>query len=77
MSCGKNCNGRIITSTVLTTVLTDPEAAAKAGDDVMTRLASVRFPDGELPEVADVVRLAVPYLLRFLAEREEDPGTRC
>jgi cytochrome P450 len=29
------------------------------GDDVMTRLASVRFPDGDLPEVADVVRLAV------------------
>ena len=28
-------------------------------DDVMTRLATVRFPDGELPEVADVVRLAV------------------
>jgi cytochrome P450 len=28
------------------------------GDDVMSRLASVRFPDGELPEVEDVVRLA-------------------
>src|SRR5262249_18413207 len=27
-------------------------------DDVMSRLASVRFPDGELPEVIDVVRLA-------------------
>jgi cytochrome P450 len=32
---------------------------ASPGDDVMTRLATVRFPDGELPEVADVVRLAV------------------
>jgi len=28
------------------------------GDDVMSQLASVRFPDGELPEVMDVVRLA-------------------
>jgi cytochrome P450 len=28
------------------------------GDDVMSRLASVRFPDGELPDVEDVVRLA-------------------
>ena len=27
-------------------------------DDFMSRLASVRFPDGELPEVADVVRIA-------------------
>ena len=27
-------------------------------DDAMSRLASVRFPDGELPEVADVVRIA-------------------
>jgi cytochrome P450 len=31
---------------------------AAPGDDFMSRLASVRFPDGELPEVADVVRLA-------------------
>jgi cytochrome P450 family 150 subfamily A5 len=31
---------------------------ASPGDDVMSRLASVRFPDGELPEVMDVVRLA-------------------
>jgi cytochrome P450 family 150 subfamily A5 len=27
-------------------------------DDFLSRLASVRFPDGELPEVADVVRIA-------------------
>jgi len=27
-------------------------------DDVLTRLAAVRFPDGALPEVADVVRIA-------------------
>jgi cytochrome P450 len=27
-------------------------------DDVMSRLASVRFPDGEMPEVMDVVRIA-------------------
>ncbi len=32
---------------------------AEPADDVMTRLATVRFPDGQLPEVADVVRLAV------------------
>jgi len=31
---------------------------AAPGDDIMSRLATVRFPDGELPEVADVVRLA-------------------
>lgn len=31
---------------------------AAPGDDVMSRLANVRFPDGELPEVMDVVRLA-------------------
>jgi cytochrome P450 family 150 subfamily A5 len=31
---------------------------ASPRDDVMSRLASVRFPDGELPEVMDVVRLA-------------------
>jgi cytochrome P450 len=29
------------------------------GEDVMTRLATARFPDGELPPVADVVRHAV------------------
>jgi cytochrome P450 len=34
------------------------ERRASPGDDVMSRLASVRFPDGELPAVADVVRLA-------------------
>jgi cytochrome P450 len=31
---------------------------ASPGDDVLSRLASVRFSDGELPEVMDVVRLA-------------------
>jgi cytochrome P450 len=31
---------------------------AAPGDDVMSRLATVRFPDGELPEMMDVVRLA-------------------
>jgi len=34
------------------------ERRASASDDVMSRLASVRFADGELPEVMDVVRLA-------------------
>jgi cytochrome P450 family 150 subfamily A5 len=32
---------------------------ASPGDDVMTQLATSRFPNGELPDVADVVRLAV------------------
>jgi cytochrome P450 len=31
---------------------------ASPGDDAMSRLATVRFPDGALPEVMDVVRLA-------------------
>jgi cytochrome P450 len=34
------------------------ERRAAPGDDVMSRLATVRFPDGELPEVIDVVRIA-------------------
>jgi cytochrome P450 len=34
------------------------ERRASPVEDVMSRLASVRFPDGELPEVMDVVRLA-------------------
>jgi cytochrome P450 len=36
-------------------------------DDVMAQMASVRFPDGELPEVIDVVRIAC---LLFLAGQE-------
>jgi len=34
------------------------ERRASPGDDVMSRLASVRFSDGALPEVMDIVRLA-------------------
>ena len=34
------------------------ERRASPLDDVMSRLAGVRFPDGELPEVIDVVRIA-------------------
>jgi cytochrome P450 len=34
------------------------ERRAAPRDDVLGQLANVRFPDGELPEVADVVRLA-------------------
>jgi cytochrome P450 len=34
------------------------ERRAAPRDDVMSQLAAVRFPDGTLPEVADVVRLA-------------------
>jgi cytochrome P450 len=43
------------------------ERRAAASDDAMSRLASVRFPDGELPEVIDVVRIAV---ILFLAGQE-------
>lgn len=56
---------------------------ASPRDDVMSRLANVRFPDGELPEVADVVRLAailfaagqettarlITAAMRFIAEQ--------
>jgi cytochrome P450 len=34
------------------------ERRASPRDDVMSRLAGVRFPDGELPQVMDVVRIA-------------------
>jgi cytochrome P450 len=34
------------------------ERRASPGDDVMSRLATVRFPDGALPQVMDVVRIA-------------------
>jgi len=34
------------------------ERRASPRDDVLTQLAHVRFPDGALPEVADVVRIA-------------------
>ena len=37
------------------------ERRASPRDDVMSRLAGARFPDGELPEVVDVVRLATIF----------------
>ncbi len=43
------------------------ERRASPRDDVMGRLATVRFPDGALPEVADVVRIAT---LLFAAGQE-------
>jgi cytochrome P450 len=43
-------------------------------EDVLGRLASVRFPDGELPEVADVVRLAS---LLFAAGQETTARLLC
>jgi cytochrome P450 family 150 subfamily A5 len=43
------------------------ERRASGRDDVMSRLATVRFADGELPEVMDVVRIAV---ILFLAGQE-------
>lgn len=35
------------------------ERRSSPGDDVLSRMATVRFPDGALPEVLDVVRIAV------------------
>ncbi len=35
------------------------ERRTKPADDVLGKLAAVRFPDGELPDVIDVVRIAV------------------
>lgn len=43
------------------------ERRSAASDDAMSRLAGVRFPDGALPEVIDVVRIAV---ILFLAGQE-------
>jgi len=40
---------------------------AAPGDDVMSQLATARFPDGELPEVMDVVRIAA---IMFAAGQE-------
>jgi cytochrome P450 len=40
---------------------------ASPGDDVMSQLATVRFPDGELPDVMDVVRIAA---IMFAAGQE-------
>jgi cytochrome P450 len=37
------------------------ERRASPGDDVMSRLANARFPDGGLPDVQDVVRLATIF----------------
>ena len=37
------------------------ERRVEPRDDVMSQLANVRYPDGELPEVADVVRLATIF----------------
>jgi len=43
------------------------ERRASPGDDVMSQLATARFPDGELPEVIDVVRIA---FIMFAAGQE-------
>jgi cytochrome P450 len=50
------------------------ERRATPRDDVMSRLAAVRFPDGTLPEVADVVRLAV---VLFAAGQETTARLLC
>ena len=61
------------------------ERREQPGDDVMSQLANARFPDGELPEVDDVVRLATIFFaagqettarllaagMRVLAERPD------
>jgi cytochrome P450 len=43
------------------------ERRATPGNDVMSQLANARFPDGELPEVIDVVRIAA---IMFAAGQE-------
>jgi cytochrome P450 len=54
------------------------ERRASAVDDVMSRLAQARFPDGELPDVEVVVRLASIFFLaeqpELAAELRSDPG---
>ena len=50
------------------------ERRAAPGDDVMSRLASVRFRDGELPEVMDVVRLTT---ILFAAGQETTVRLLC
>jgi cytochrome P450 len=50
------------------------ERRAAPGDDVMSQLANVRFPDGELPEVMDVVRIAT---ILFAAGQETTARLLC
>jgi cytochrome P450 len=50
------------------------ERRASPRDDAMSRLASVRFPDGELPEVMDVVRIAA---ILFAAGQETTARLLC
>ena len=50
------------------------ERRAAPRDDVMSRLAAVRFADGSLPEVADIVRLAV---VLFAAGQETTARLLC
>ena len=57
-----------------TSPATSSSAALRRGEDVMSRLASVRFPDGELPEVMDVVRLAT---ILFAAGQETTARLLC
>jgi cytochrome P450 len=47
---------------------------AAPGEDAMSRLAGVRFPDGALPEVADVVRIAA---ILFAAGQETTARLLC
>jgi cytochrome P450 len=50
------------------------ERRASPRDDVMSRLATVQFPDGALPQVADVVRLAA---VLFAAGQETTARLLC
>jgi cytochrome P450 len=50
------------------------ERRAAPRDDVLSQLASVRFPDGELPEVMDVVRIAA---IVFAAGQETTARLLC
>ena len=50
------------------------ERRAAPGDDVLSQLANVRFPDGELPPVMDVVRIAA---IVFAAGQETTARLLC
>ncbi len=55
---GKGAGDRVFTNLLPYFTRYIEERRASPGDDVMSQLATARFPDGELPAVADLVSLA-------------------